>query len=102
MSGDMPRFERKGSSTLTVQVRTGLEELLAAYDYAHDLACSFWDFSVKIDRLLARGLTTSDLRWLVKRGYLNHAREVTGPHDADAGSILNSGTWLSLTTHASF
>jgi len=27
--------------------------------------------------------TTSDLRWLVKRGYLSHARETTAPQDPD-------------------
>ncbi len=57
--------------------------MLAGYDYASDLACSPWDFSVEIDRLLARGITTSDLRWLIKRGYLSHAREITGAGDAE-------------------
>ena len=28
-------------------------------------------------------MTTSDLRWLVKRGYLSHGRETTGAEDAD-------------------
>jgi hypothetical protein len=83
MSGDISQFEHGGSSIITSQLRSRLGELLVADEYARELACSPWDFSVEMDRLLARGLTTSDLRWLVKRGYLNHAREVTGPDDAE-------------------
>jgi hypothetical protein len=58
-------------------------QLLHAFDCASDLGCSCWDFSVEIERLLAVGMTTSDLRWLIKRGYLSHAREVTGPNDLE-------------------
>ena len=54
-----------------------------ALDYAQDLSGSSWDFAVEIDRLLALGMTTSDLRWLAKRGYVSHAREITDPQDAD-------------------
>ena len=70
-------------SALTPQVRAGLGQLLTAFDYARDLDCSPWDFSVEIERLLDHGMTTSDLRWLIKRGYLNHGRETTGADDAD-------------------
>ena len=68
---------------LAPEIRNGLSELLKGFDYARDLQCPIWDFSVEIERLLALGMTTSDLRWLVKRGLLAHAREATGPHDAD-------------------
>ena len=70
-------------SALTPQVRAGLGQLLRAFDYARDLDCSVWDFSVEIERLLGHGMTTSDLRWLIKRGYLSHGRETTGADDAD-------------------
>ena len=70
-------------SALTLQVRAALGQLLRAFDYASDLDCSLWDFSVEIERLLDHGMTTSDLRWLIKRGYLSHARETTGADDAD-------------------
>ena len=40
-----------------------------------------WDFAVEMDNLLAAGLSTSDLRWLVRRGYLEHGYEVTRPQD---------------------
>ena len=65
------------------EVRHGLDQLLRALDYARDLGSPLWDFAVEIERLLALGMTTSDLRWLVKRGYLRHAREVTVAQDTD-------------------
>jgi hypothetical protein len=67
----------------TPEVRRGMEQLLRALDYARDLRCPAWDFAVEIERLLALGLTTSALRWLVKLGYLSHAREITAPQDTD-------------------
>ncbi len=74
---------RTANSALTPQLRAGLGQLLRAFDYARDLECSAWDFSVEIERLLDHGMTTSDVRWLVKRGYLSHGRETTGADDAD-------------------
>lgn len=83
MPGSPGQLEQTTSADLASEVRQGLGQLLRAFDYARDLECSLWDFSIEIDRLLALGMTTSDLRWLIKRGYLSHAREITGPHDAD-------------------
>ncbi len=54
-----------------------------AVGYARDLDGSLWDFAVEIEHLLALGMTTHDLRWLVKRGYLSHAREITINQDTD-------------------
>ena len=64
------------------EVLRGLDQLARAADYAQDLGNSLWEFAVEIDRLLALGMTTSDLRWLAKRGYVIHGREVTSPRDA--------------------
>lgn len=65
------------------EVRLGLDQLVRALDYARDLNCPYWDFAVEMDRLLVLGMTTSDLRWLVKRGYLSHAQEITAAQDAE-------------------
>ncbi len=65
------------------EIRRGLDQLMRAVYYAQELSSSLWDFAVEIDRLLALGVTTSDLRWLVKRGYLSHGREITVPQDAN-------------------
>jgi hypothetical protein len=70
-------------SAVAPQIREGIGQLLRAFAYSRDLECSVWDFSVEIERLLAQGLTTSDLRWLVKRGYLSHAQEITTPSDSN-------------------
>ena len=40
----------------------GLNQLARALDYAQDLGGPLWDFAVELDRLLALGMTTSDLR----------------------------------------
>jgi hypothetical protein len=83
MSHHAGQSQQAAFSALAPQVRAALGQLLRAFDYARDLDCSLWDFSVEIDRLLTHGMTTSDLRWLIKRGYLSHARETTGPDDED-------------------
>src|SRR5438132_1184566 len=51
--------------------------LLEAYDYARELQHSVWDFAVEIPILRVAGLTNSDLRWLVCRGFVEHAAEIT-------------------------
>ena len=60
----------------------GLGQLVVARDYARDLGCDPWEFAVEIERLFSLGITTSDLRWLAKKGYIEHAREVTQPDDS--------------------
>jgi hypothetical protein len=54
-----------------------LAQLAEARAYAQDAGHDVWDFAVEISRLSALGLTPSDLRWLVCKGYVEHAREVT-------------------------
>jgi hypothetical protein len=63
-------------------LRSALVQLAHAYACAHDAQCSIWEFAVEIESLIAEGLTTSDLRWLLKMGYVEHAYEVTRARDA--------------------
>jgi hypothetical protein len=63
------------------RVRSALAPLAEADACAQNTGVSPWDFAVEMEALLAAGLTTSDLRWLVRKGYLKHAYEVTRPHD---------------------
>jgi hypothetical protein len=63
-------------------VRSALAQLAQADACARSTECSPWDFAVEIATLITEGLTTSDLRWLVRKGYLEHAYEVTRPQDA--------------------
>ena len=51
--------------------------LREAYAYARELGRSVWDFAVEIHVLRAADLTRSDLRWLVCRGVVEHAAELT-------------------------
>ena len=62
-------------------LQAALQQLALANGYAHDSDCSPWDFAVEAESLTNLGLTTSDLRWLVTKGYLEHASEVTGEGD---------------------
>jgi hypothetical protein len=54
-----------------------MARLREAFDYAHDLGLTLWDFAVEIQSLLADGLSQNDLRWLVCKGYVRHAGELT-------------------------
>ena len=67
------------TSGLDDNTSTGLVRLAGALDQASDTGRDRWDFAVEIQELLAAGLTTSDLRWLVCKGYVEHAREITLP-----------------------
>ncbi|MFO0820863.1 MAG: hypothetical protein U1A77_23145 [Pirellulales bacterium] len=61
---------------------------------AHQLAVHSdfdpWDLAVEIIRLRAAGVTETDLRWLVRSGYVIHAREVTDLQE-DGRNFLPSG-----------
>ena len=63
------RISRRGCGAL------GL--LLEAYHYALELDRNVWDFAVEVDDLRAAGLTSSDFRWLVCKGFVEHGREIT-------------------------
>lgn len=60
-----------------LQARAGLRLALRAYEYAKDVDRKLWDFAVEMASMKEVGLATSDLRWLVCKGYLEHAREIT-------------------------
>jgi hypothetical protein len=70
---------RPTDSNLSLQ--RALAELAHADACARSEGCNPWEFAVEIEHLLAEGLTSSDLRWLVKKGFVEHACEVTRPRD---------------------
>ena len=89
--GGIARRMMEGEAKLTVdfeaaqlapRVRGALQQLVEAYDCATDTRREPWDFAIEIDRLLALGLSTNDLRWLAGKGYVEHACEVTQLSDA--------------------
>jgi hypothetical protein len=64
---------------MVARILPGLDRLLRAYECAQDVGCDLWDFALEVRELRAAELTNSDLRWLVCKGYAEHAREVTLP-----------------------
>jgi len=61
--------------------RPGLQLLLQAHEYAHELDRDVWDFAVELSALHKTGLSYSDLRWLVCKRLVNHACETTSESD---------------------
>ena len=58
-------------------LRAGLALLRQAYRYARDAGADVWDFALETDSLYATGLTISELRWLVARGFAEHGQETS-------------------------
>jgi hypothetical protein len=58
------------------ELRTGLSELANAYRYSIELGVDIWIFALEIQTLRDFGLTNSDLRYLICKGYVDHAGEV--------------------------
>jgi hypothetical protein len=63
------------------RARRGLTQLLEAHQYTCDVGCSAWDFAIEIGELQMAGLLSSDFRWLICKGLLEHAREVASAED---------------------
>ena len=75
----------KPNSFVPLRVRPGLAELLKAYNYSKQLTRGAWDFAVEIGVLTDNGLSNSEFRWLICKGYVEHARELT-----DRGATLRT------------
>src|SRR5208282_3518266 len=56
-------------------------QLSRAQRYGHDAHCDPWEFALEIQSLTIDGVTTNDLRWLVKQGCVAHACEITRRND---------------------
>lgn len=67
---------------LCSKLKPAFDVLLAAFDYADDAGSDKWEFAVSIRHLHELGLSEIDLRWLVQKGYVEHAREMTLPGDS--------------------
>lgn len=56
---------------------------LRAYALAHDAGADPWQFALAVRELAGAGLTATDVRWLVLKGYASLAKEVTTPGDPE-------------------
>ena len=54
----------------------GLNILEKAREYAADAHVDLWNFAVEIHELTRVALSVSDLRWLIAKGYIEHATEI--------------------------
>jgi hypothetical protein len=63
------------------RIGPALGVLLEAIDYAQQTSGDCWEFAVELNQLTALGLTSNDFRWLVRKGLVEHQREVTLDND---------------------
>ena len=66
---------------LPPRIKSAFITLLESHEYARNLNADFWEFAVEISRFRSLNLANSDLRWLVARGLVDHAIEVSSDHD---------------------
>ena len=79
-------------------LHAGLALLWRAHAYAQDAGVDTWDFAVEIGYLYATGVTISDLRWLVAKGLVLHARETTVPGEGHRSFQRGGGFTFAETT----
>ncbi|MEI8375883.1 MAG: hypothetical protein WCJ35_23920 [Planctomycetota bacterium] len=68
---------------LPAEVQKALAHLHRAYEFALDVQIDIWEFAEPLPNLVALGVEESSLRWLVLKGYAEHARELTTFQEAD-------------------
>lgn len=82
-SSDTSTRPLKTEIRLAPRIKAALTALLEALEYGHDIERSTWDFATEISSLRRLELTNSDLRWLVGRGLVEHAVEMTLAGDSE-------------------
>jgi hypothetical protein len=91
------------SPLIDESLRAGLAVLWRAYICAHDTGGNVWDFALRTGRLYEAGMTSSDLRWMIAKGFAEHGEETSGyddPHRSfrrSNGYFFNDHTCLILT-----
>ena len=83
---------------LPQHLATGLSQLLRAFDYAADAGTDVWQLAMEIADLRTAGFTTSDFRWLVFKGYLQHGHETTLYGDLQRTFRIGVGAMFLKTT----
>jgi hypothetical protein len=90
----------KGKAGISRRLKTVLEILLSARDYALEAGAAPWDFAEEIADLRAAGVTNVELRCLLAKGLLVHAEE-TSPPEASRREFREIGR-LSLSDRTCF
>jgi hypothetical protein len=76
------------------RIRPALAVLLEARMYAVQTGSNEWEFAVELEQLTDLGLTRNDFRWLVRKGFVEHQRDVT--LDGDDGRAFRPNGDLSF------
>ncbi len=71
----LDRLSQLGSDR-QVRIAPGLALLREAAEDAAGAKCAPWQFAVRLNELLAAGLSANDVRWLLTRGLADHALEI--------------------------
>lgn len=66
---------------IPLEIVPALRLLLRIFDYVEDAEVEPWQFAVEFYELKTNGLTRGDARWLISKGFVEHARETTIPGD---------------------
>ena len=77
--GESTRSHERACSILGTTSRDGIEQLCRAWVLAQDAGRPPPEFGVEIRCLRKLGLTDSDLRWLLCKGYIKHYWDLTLP-----------------------
>jgi hypothetical protein len=75
--------EARVSTRIAPRMKRAMVALLEALEYVQDLQCGLWDFAVEISAFRRLKVSNSDLRWLIAKGLIEHAIEVTLAGDSD-------------------
>ena len=78
-----------------------LKLLLNAHGHGEQLEKGRWDFALEIGTLRSAGLTNVDFRWLLSRGFVEHAEAFTTPgsdgrgfHQVGKGCFTNATCFI--------
>jgi len=74
-------------------LRAGLALLWRAYICTQVTGANTWDFAMRTGRLYEAGMTSSDLRWMVARGFAEHQEEASG-YDEGRRSVRGSNGYF--------
>ena len=82
--------DEHAESGVPPRIRPALALLHEAFRYSVQTSGDRWEFAVQLHELSGMGLIPNDFRWLVRKGFVEHRREVTLEGE-DGRSFRQSG-----------